>query len=685
MSTKSTVRSDVSALHPLSSADLASGWSAGKQLELRARLRPFVEAGVLGSIELQVVDLLARRAGEVRPDVLLALCLAVRAPVHGHVCATLPDLGVDTEHERLPVPADADADADALPWPADRAAWRVAVAQSPLVSEEGVESRPFALSGHRLYPRRSWVDEHRLAALLDQRAAQAMPPVDSGLLQQGLRALFPAPVEGAAVDRQLLAATMACLRGFAVISGGPGTGKTWTVRNVLTLLFAQHLASGAERPLRVAVGAPTGKAAARVQESLGGGLAEFVGGAGGAALPSGTSVSALHDFLSGLGARTVHRLLRVDPRRPGRFRHGPEDPLPVDVVVVDETSMLDLALMTRLVEAVPDTARLILLGDHHQLASVDAGCVLADLCRAADFDRPRMSERARHDLQSQAGIMAGPDIAHTAAPGLHDCGVQLTESRRFHAKSGIGAVAGHALAGRPASALAVMQDPANADVRWVDLGATGGPTGAFAEAIVQGYAPVMRRLLAGAHAGHEEDFHARMLAAFDGFRLLCAHRRGRLGVSGLVALTEQLIARTVRGFSPRGEVYLGRPVLVTRNDYSVGRYNGDVGLLVNRDGRRMAVFPDAERGVRYLSPARLPPHETVFAMTIHKSQGSEFTHSMVVLPPTAGPLLTRELVYTGVTRAKKRLTVAGTPEVWTAAVSRRVARASGLSALLRHE
>jgi len=683
MSRTNPLRPDAGPLHPLSSSDLDSGWTPLAQANWRACLLPFVEAGVVGGTELQVVDLLARRAGETRPEVLLALCLAVRAPVNGHVCATLPDLGVDNARERLPLPADPEH--PPLPWPMDRALWRAAVGTSPLVglAADDDRRRPFVLHQHRLYPRRTWVDEHRLAALLDARAAASMPPHDAGLLRSGLRALFPPHEEGTPVDRQLLAATMACLRGFSVISGGPGTGKTWTVRNVLTLLFAQHLAGGSDRPLRVAVGAPTGKAAARVQESLAGGLSEFVQDRGAGALPPGSTPAALEGFLSSLGARTVHRLLRVDPRRPGRFRHGPDNPMPVDVVVIDETSMLDLALMTRLVEAVPEGARLVLLGDHHQLASVDAGCVLADLCTAAGFDQPRLSQGARDDLASQAGIVPGPDIGLAHAPGLHDCGVQLTVSRRFHARSGIGAVARAVLAGEPGSALEVLQDPNTQDVRWVE--ATGGPTRALAQAVVQGYAPVVRRLLAGAHAGDPAVFHARMLAAFDGFRLLCAHRRGRLGVSGLVKLTEQLLARTVRGFDPRGQHYLGRPVLVTRNDYGVGRYNGDVGLVVERDGRRMVVFPDAERGVRYLAPARLPPHETVFAMTIHKSQGSEFDHAMVVLPSSAGPLLTRELVYTGATRARKRLTVAGTPSVWSEAVHRRVARASGLSDLLMRE
>ncbi len=666
-------------LHPLSSTDRMRGWTEARQEAWRTLVTPFVEQGILSPSVVQVVDLLGRRAGELRPPVLLAAALAVRAPRNGHVYAALPDIGVDTADERLPIPA-AEPNAPPLPWPPDRDAWRIAVAQSPLVQPDArtAEPRPFVFSGHRLYPQRTWKAEETLARLLTDRAHTRTQPSAPHLLQSGLAALFEPPAPGQPLDRQLLAAALACLRGLTVISGGPGTGKTWTVRNILTLLFAQHLASGETHPFRVAVGAPTGKAAARVQTALTADLATFIERRGRHALPDGTDPIQLHRFFATLEARTVHRLLRVDPRMPGRFQHGPANPLPVDLVLIDETSMLDLTLMTRLVGAVPSTARLVLLGDHHQLASVDAGCVLADLCRAARFDAPRLGPEARLDLGRHAGLTPSSDFGPAPSTGLHDCGIELLTSRRFTRDSGVGAVARAILAGDGPGSRKLLVENDHPDTGWRHLAPDSMATPDFARLIVDGYAPMLRRLLDG--ADHDTaSFHRHLLREFDRFRLLCAHRRGRRGVEGLVTLTERLLGRHLHGFKPRGPTYIGRPVLITRNDYSVNRYNGDVGLIVERDGYPVAVFPDATTGVAYLSPARLPPHETVFAMTIHKSQGSEFDHTVVVLPSQTGPILTRELIYTGVTRAKDRLTVAGTAEVWDHGVQREVARASGLA------
>lgn len=606
---------------------------------VQSRLAPFVSAEVLTPLEPVVVELLGRKVGERDPEVLLALALAVRAPRQGHVCVVLDG----------PLPA-AESPLD---WPADRAAWRAAVAASPLVGAPGDPApHPFLLAGQRLYSARCWSDENGLADDI-LRLLRTAPELDAALLEQGLRALFAAPagVALAAVDdRQLHAAAQAVGAGFAVITGGPGTGKTWTVRNVLTLLFAQHQAATPGAPLRVALAAPTGKAAARMKESLAKGLDAFLAERAGGALPPGVAPAALGAFLSGLSARTVHRLLRVDPSRPGRFQHDRDRPLPVDAVVVDESSMLDLGLMARLVEAVGPETRLILLGDEHQLASVEAGSVLADLCAAQ-----------------------GPVRAHVA---------QLTESRRFHAKSGIGAVARATLAGDPAAALGLLQSPDWPDVAWIGLDAAGRPGPALARTIVAGYRPCLDRLLAGPRPGESADAHAlAVLRAFDDFRLLAAHRAGPLGVSGLVALTEALLARAVPGFRPRAGAYLGRPVLITRNDYAVGLYNGDIGIVLRREGRLVVAFETGGQ-LRLLSPSRLPPHETVFAMTIHKSQGSEFTHTAVVLPRQPSPIVTRELVYTGITRARTQLTVVGRPAVFSAGVEAQVHRATGLAAAL---
>jgi exodeoxyribonuclease V alpha subunit len=597
-----------------------------------AALAPFVEAGVLDALASTTVDLIARRAGERRSAVLLALALAVRAPHHGHVCVLrdgpLPEAEV------------------ALPWPEDRAAWWAAVASSPLVRAPGATGRtPFVLDGPRLYTDRCFVDERALADDLLALCSGELT-VDEALLERGLRALFqagPGPVAGSA-DRQLQAAARAARARFSVITGGPGTGKTWTVRNLLTLLFAQHDRSSG--PLAVALAAPTGKAAARMKESLNNGLELFLEERAPGSLPEGVETAELEAFLQGLEARTVHRLLRMDPRRPGRFRHDRHNVLSLDAVVVDESSMLDLGLMARLVEAIGPQTRLVLLGDPHQLASVEAGSVLADL------------------------VSAGPPVAdHVAA---------LTESRRFHPGSGIGAVARATLQGDGSAVLRTLRSPDWPDVAHLPVEASGRPGAPVARAVVEGYRPYLQRLLAGPRPGEDQDAHERaVLKEFDRFRLLAAHRKGSLGVSGLVSLTERLLARTVPGFSPGAGAYLGRPVLVTRNDYGVGLYNGDIGIVMDGPEGRRVVFADGA-GLRRIAPARLPAHETVFAMTIHKSQGSEFDHTALVLPRQPSALLSRELIYTGITRARTRLTIVGRGEVLRAGVESVVERATGL-------
>jgi exodeoxyribonuclease V alpha subunit len=597
-----------------------------------ASLAPFVEAGVLDALACTTVDLLARRAGEHRPGVVLALALAVRAPLHGHVCVLR-----DGPLPEAEVP---------LPWPSDRAAWWAEVAGSPLVRGPGATERtPFVLDGPRLYTDRCFVDERALAGDLRALCTGGLA-VDEPLLERGLRALFragPGPVADSP-DRQLQAAARAARARFAVITGGPGTGKTWTVRNLLTLLFAQHDRSSG--PLSVALAAPTGKAAARMKESLNNGLETFLEERAPGALPPGVEPAELEAFLQGLEARTVHRLLRVDPRSPGRFRHGRNNVLSLDAVVVDESSMLDLGLMARLVEAVGPQTRLVLLGDPHQLASVEAGSVLADL------------------------VSAGPPVSeHVAA---------LTESRRFHPGSGIGAVARATLRGDGPAVLQTLRSADWPDVAHLPVEASGRPGPPVARAIVDGYRPYLQRLLAGPQPGEDQDAHERaVLKDFDRFRLLAAHRKGSLGVAGLVALTERLLARTVPGFSPGLGAYLGRPVLVTRNDYGVGLYNGDIGIVMDGPAGRRVVFADGA-GLRRVPPARLPSHETVFAMTIHKSQGSEFDHTALVLPRQPSALLSRELIYTGITRARSQLTIIGRGEVLRAGVASVVERATGL-------
>ncbi|MBN2797945.1 MAG: exodeoxyribonuclease V subunit alpha [Deltaproteobacteria bacterium] len=617
-------------------------------------LAGWAERGVLAQIDLQVVRLLAGDQGE---EVQLAMALAVRAPRVGDVALDLT--GARWEHLQE---GEEPADGPALALPADREAWRAALAACPLV-QLGPQSgppRPFVLEGALLYTHRYWRYEAQLAAALRALIARGRPPRDPALLRRGLGALFD-PTPG--LDLQRLAAALANYRDLTVLSGGPGTGKTYTVRALLTLLWAQ------ERGLRVAVAAPTGKAAARVKESLLKGLDGFLLRAE-AALPEGAEIAALRQFLEDLVPTTLHRLLGWRPDSPTRFRHDERHPLPYQVVVVDEGSMVDLPMFSRLVGALGGSARLVLLGDRAQLASVAAGSVFSDLCGPPRPGPVRLREPLRTVLCEEQGF-SSEHLLPGAGPGAV---VQLTVGRRFQGGSGIGRLARHVLGGDAASALAALRGEP-------DLALLDPQRSELQRLVLDGYRPYLRRLIAGPRGGETyQALWAEALRLFDGFRVLTAHRGGELGAEGLNTWIGGLVGRAL-GVPVSEGPWLGRPVLVERNDYGLGLLNGDIGLTVlTHDGPRVA-FP-GEGGVRLVSPQRLPEHSTVFAMTIHKSQGSEYPHVMVVLPERRSPVLTRELVYTGITRASQRLTMVGSAGVFTEAVRARTDRISGLGRAL---
>jgi exodeoxyribonuclease V alpha subunit len=656
---------------------------------LRALLQPFFGAKALESVDVHVADQLGRLAGEGDPQVLLALAFAVRAPRHGHICVDLLALSDDRvlpeEVDRGDDPTEPRAP---LPWPEDRVGWLERVARSELVDTKGdsASPRPFVLASGLLYTRRYWHYQDRLARVLTSRFREERSVPDPKLLKDGLTALFDAT---SGVDRQQLGAAMALQRGFCVISGGPGTGKTYTVRNVLTLLWAQTAAMQQQDPsvpdLRVALAAPTGKAAARMKEAIGVGLEAFLVRAE-AALPPGCAAPDLGRFLADLQPSTLHILLRWNPANPTRFRHDEQDPVPYDVVVVDEASMVDFALMAKLALGVAPGARLILLGDRHQLASVEAGTVLADLCGPSAVDTLRLSTGFVGQLDAISGIDLSGHVKDAAGAGPWDCIVQLDRSRRFGVDSGIGTFAKACLSRDfdPTDAVSVLTDSS----RFPDVELLPHADGALSEAarekIIQGFRPYLERVVAGPEPGQTlVDHHCAVLKDFDRFRVLCAHRRGPLGVAGVNQETVRLLEAGVRGFRPRGAFWSGRPVIVRRNDYVAGRFNGDIGVVVKDvDGELTVAFPGEGGGIQYLAPSRLPEHQMVFAMTIHKSQGSEFSHAMVVLPSRSSPILTRELIYTGVTRAKDRMTLLGDAELLGEALSKTVQRASGLRAEL---
>ena len=573
-------------------------------------LRDFAEAGVLSAADVHVALRLSRLGGEADPDVLLAAALAVRGVRTGSVCVDLATVAASV----LPADDDPSGGADAvatedLPWPQG---WD-ALQGSPLVAVGAAAGwRPLRLVDGLLYLDRYWQQEQLVRRELEDRAARPVPPVDLS----GLAALFPGP----APDRQRLAVAVAASRGVSVLTGGPGTGKTHTVARLLALLRAQP------GPVpRIALAAPTGKAAAQLQESVRQQAADV-------GLPAD------------LTASTLHRLLGWRPDSRSRFRHHAGNHLPYDVVVVDESSMVSLTLMARLLEAVRPDARLVLVGDPDQLTPVEAGAVLSDLVH-----RPAPVEPA----PLPALVEADGDLDAEERRQLRNGVVRLRVPHRFGAEIG---------------ALAEAVRTGDADLAVALLEAGGVLT------LTDDEQPLRDELLEQAatlRAAGQEGDAAGALRLLGRHRLLCAHRHGPYGVSHWNA---QVQAWT--GTRP-GEWQPGEPLLVTANDYEVGLYNGDTGVVVaTPDGLRAAF--DRPGGAELLPASRLSSVQAVHALTVHRSQGSQYDAVSVLLPPQDSPLLTRELLYTAVTRAGQRVRVVGTADAVRAAVERQVVRASGL-------
>ena len=569
-------------------------------------LRSANEADVLTAADVHVATRLAELAGERDDRVRLAVAMAVRGVRSGSVCI---DLGQALATLRLADPAG--------PWP-DVAPWRDAVLASPLV---GV-GRPLRWEFGLLYLDRYRAQEQQVRDDLLARHEQPPPAVDAAALSGGLDRLFADRDTG-----QRRAAELAATGWTTVIGGGPGTGKTTTVARILALLMGQP----GPAP-RVAMAAPTGKAAARLQEAVQAQARE---------LPAGDR----HD-LPALTASTLHRLLGWRPGRSQRFRHDRENRLPFDVVVVDETSMVSLTMMARLLEAVRPDARLILVGDPDQLASVEAGAVLADLV---------------------AGLTGPGTVDGAAAAGS---GVALLRTTwRFG--GAIAELAAAVRAGDADAALAVLNRPGDEVVLIgpEDGAGTGSPVDDTVRPDVLAAAAAVR---AAADAADAQG----ALRRLDGHRLLCAHRSGPRGVREWTWRIESWLAAD--GLMPAyREWYSGRPVLVTANDYTLRLFNGDVGITV-RSGDQLRVAFGQQGGITDFAPGRLADVQTVHAMTVHRSQGSQFDHVTVVLPEADSPLSTRELLYTALTRAQTRVRLIGTEAEVRAAIGRPAARASGL-------
>jgi len=578
-------------------------------LALRATglLRELNRPDVLTAADIHVATRLGELGDEDDERVLLAAALAVRGVRHGSVCVDLDDV------RRLAPDAS---------WP-DPAAWVAAVQSSPLVGT----GRPLRRDGDLLYLERYWRQEDQVCRDLLAREAQPEPAIDVDRLSAALARLFPGEA-----DDQRLAAVVAATRWTTVLGGGPGTGKTTTVARLLGLLLDQPGPA-----LRVALAAPTGKAAARLQEAVQGVAAGFG--------------QADRDRLGTLTASTLHRLLGSFPGRGTRFRHDRDNRLPYDVVVVDETSMVSLTLMARLIEAVRPDARLVLVGDPDQLASVEAGAVLADLVAG-------LTTRAGVGAATVGTVTGLVPSAAAASDGWQHGVVLLGRTWRFG--GAIAELATNVRDGDPDAAFATLTG-GTSDVSFTSDGVREDVVGAAA----------------AVRAAAEQGDPAGSLRLMERHRLLCAHRSGPYGVDVWSREIERWLADERAG-PPEGEWYVGRPLLVTANDYALSLFNGDTGVVVRApDGGVRVAFP-REQGAVTFAPSRLADVQTMHAMTVHRSQGSQFTRVTLVLPDEDSPLLTRELLYTALTRAQEHVRVVGTEAAFRAAVARPAARASGL-------
>ncbi|ATD02851.1 RecBCD enzyme subunit RecD [Pseudoalteromonas tetraodonis GFC] len=530
-----------------------------------------------------------------------------------------------------------------------------------LLSHHSVgEQKPLQLFNQRLYFSRLAGYEQTLAQRLLTMSERQLN-IDDAVLAQLLTRYFPDD-PSIDIDWQKVACAIAATKGFSVITGGPGTGKTTTVTKLLAILQSLYKAA----PLSIKLVAPTGKAAARLTESI---------------LGAKNKLSEIPDDINSLipqSAQTIHRLLGVKPFT-NKFRHDKSNPLHVDVLIIDEASMVDLSLMAKLIEALPDHARLILLGDKDQLASVDTGSVMSDLCQGLVLGQtPRYSKVRCEQLNTLCFNGTVKLNAQTQSEfKLADCIAFLQHSYRFDAKSGIGQLALAVNTNNRGILNYVEQQSSEGHFSDIilDYDFVSTPIEKLVNSAASHYANYLTLIAQGASV-------AQVHAAFASYQLLAAVREGDYGVNSLNQRIERVLQQQgLISVNPNQRHYIGMPIMVSQNDYQLKLFNGDIGILMPDDsGQLKAVFIDEQGNERAFSPARLPAHDKVYVMTIHKSQGSEFSYTAMVLPPLkqASIGINRQLVYTGITRAKQTFELVADKKVLQLAMGKSVSRASGL-------
>jgi len=532
----------------------------------------------------------------------------------GHICVNLSTYAEKT----FPLSPEEDSEFLRCPSLSD---WIDSLKNSDMVGT-AKDYKPLILNGNNLYLYRYWIYEQQFSTAIQNRLKNQRTDINREILAQGLSRLFPDnQADNQEIDEQKLAAEKAVLNNFSIISGGPGTGKTSTIIKILALLLEQ------DKNLHIALTAPTGKATARLQESI---------------TTAKQNLNCAPDIKSLIPqeTHTLHRLLGTVSNSP-YFRKNADNPLSYDVIIVDEASMVDLPLMAKLAQAIPQHARWILVGDKSQLASVEAGTVFGDICET-DTEKSYITVFKRN--------------------------------YRFDKNSGIGELAKAINTANSDKALNLLKSYTYADIRWHTVKSYGYFLNDLKNKIIHGFNDYLNAI----KYSHTEPEN--VLQSFDKFRVLCALRQGLYGVERVNRAIESALIK--EGFLKAGyRWYHGQPIMITRNDYTLKLFNGDVGIVLRNPEKYselLVFFRAADGNIREFLPSRLPQHETVFAMTVHKSQGSEFDKVLIVLPTQFSAVLSRELLYTGITRAKKRLDIWGDESVFKQAIQQKIQRTSGL-------
>jgi len=568
------------------------------------KIKILYNEGVFSDLDIHFASLMAELSDN-SDEILLGSALVSYYNNQGSSCINLPLLAGNQ------FPSKSDTYTILCP---QLSQWEISLKNCSVVGVSG-DYTPLILDNHRLYSYRYFYYEQLLATRI--HALISINDIDYKILSNGLERLFPAQT-----NKQKEAAYLAVTHNFCIISGGPGTGKTATVIKILALLLEQN------PNLNLVMVAPTGKAANRLKEAI-------------------TQTLPLLDCNSTIKAAipteayTIHRLLGSKLNSP-YFHFSTNNPLPYDVVVVDEASMIDLALMAKLVQAVPNQAHLILLGDKDQLASVEAGTVLGDICEAG-----LIQSNIIHNSQLT--------VPKSKLDNIHSSIILLDKSYRFSEQSGIWKLAQAVKQGDGEMALQVLKSANYPDVEWHSLDLL---------------TDLIKQISANFSVLESQPEIA--LQNFDKFRVLCATRHGPNGILNINQSIENYYRHTKQN-------YHGQPIIIKRNDYHLNLFNGDIGIIFNIAGQQKAIFLNATGQRREFWPNRLPEYETVYAMTIHKSQGSEFEQVLMILPEQFSPVLTRQLIYTGITRAGKTISIWGNEQIFKQAIATDVNRASGLT------